>query len=247
MSDDSARAAKMRASICANLNRALGYQPCSGGPPNDGGNDGDHGPPGGGGDPPAGGPPNGLPVPAGADAGAHSPEVKPMGALPQLFYSDRTCVEDFIEEVKNFLCLNWDVPGYSSPIRKVAFTLSLLKGPEVASWAKSISDWIDGLDPMFENIPLVWLLFLQCFEDRFANTTRQEVAHQELDKLKLNQMNIDAHIAKFEELVGRAGFDLNTEENPYRFLCTFNQRPNILRRIMDPEAPAGYEATREKA
>jgi hypothetical protein len=51
----------------------------------------------------------------------------------------------------------------------------------------------------------------------------QEVAHQELDKLKLNQMNIDAHIAKFEELIGRAGFDLNTEENVYRFLHTFDQ------------------------
>jgi hypothetical protein len=61
----------------------------------------------------------------------------------------------------------------------------------------------------------VWYLFLQHFEDRFADTTCQEVARQELNKLKLNQMNIDAHIAKFEELVGRAGFDLNTEEKAY--------------------------------
>jgi hypothetical protein len=170
-----------------------------------------------------------------------------MGALPQLFYGDRTCAEDFIKEVKNFLRLNRDVPGYNSPIRKVAFMLSLLKGPEVTSWAKAISEWIDCLDPVFENIPIVWYLFLQRFEDRFANTTCQEVARQELDKLKLSQMNIDTHITKFEELVGRAGFDLNTEENAYRFLCTFDQRPNILHCIMDPEAPAGYEATREKA
>jgi hypothetical protein len=170
-----------------------------------------------------------------------------MGALPQLFYGDWTHAEDFIEEVKNFLHLNRDIPGYNSPIRKVAFMLSLLKGPEVASWAKAIGEWIDHLDPVFENIPIVWHLFLQRFEDCFADTTCQEVARQELDKLKLSQMNIDAHIAKFEELVGRAGFDLNTEENAYQFLRTFDQRPNILRRIMDPEAPAGYEATREKA
>jgi hypothetical protein len=51
----------------------------------------------------------------------------------------------------------------------------------------------------------------------------QEVACQELNKLKLNWMNIDAHIAKFEELVGRARFDLNMEENTYQFLHTFNQ------------------------
>jgi hypothetical protein len=146
-----------------------------------------------------------------------------MGALPQLFYSDHTRAEDFIEEVKNFLHLNREVPGYDSPIRKVAFTLSLLKGPEVASWAKSIGDWIDQLDPIFENIPIVWLLFLQHFEERFADTMRQEVARQELDKLKLSQMNIDAHITKFKELVGWAGFDLNTEENAYQFLHTFDQ------------------------
>jgi hypothetical protein len=151
-----------------------------------------------------------------------------MGALPQLFHGNRTCAEDFIEEVKNFLRLNRDVPGYNSPIRKVAFTLSLLKGPKVTSWAKAIGEWIDRLDPMFENIPIVWYLFLQHFEDRFADTTHQEVARQELNKLKLSQMNIDTHIAKFEELIGWAGFDLNTEENTYRFLCTFDQRPNIL-------------------
>jgi hypothetical protein len=127
MSGDSARATEMRAKICTNLNRALGYQPRGTGPPDEGGDDGDHRLPGGAGDPPAEGPPDGPPAPpGGADAGAHGPEVKPMGVLPQLFYGDQTRAKDFIEEVKNFLCLNWDVPGYNCPIRKVAFTLSLL-------------------------------------------------------------------------------------------------------------------------
>jgi hypothetical protein len=76
---------------------------------------------------------------------------------------------------------------------------------------------------------------------------KQEVARKELNTLKLVGMNINAHIARFEELVNKAGFNLNAEENMYRFLKTFNNRPNILRRIMDPEAPVGYKATREKA
>jgi hypothetical protein len=96
--------------------------------------------------------------------------------------------------------------------------LSLLKGLEVISWAKAISDWIVTLNPHFENIPLIWLLFLQHFEECFADTTHQKVAFQELNKLKLNQMNIDTQIIKFKELVGRAGFNLNTEENAYQFL-----------------------------
>ena len=48
-----------------------------------------------------------------------------MGALPQLFYRDRTKADDFIDEVKAYLCLNADVVGYDSPFKKVAFTLTV--------------------------------------------------------------------------------------------------------------------------
>ena len=68
-----------------------------------------------------------------------------MGALPQIFYSDRTKDDDFINEVKAYLCLNTDVAGYDSPFKKVAFTLTLIKGESAAQWVRDMGDWLDGL------------------------------------------------------------------------------------------------------
>ena len=55
-----------------------------------------------------------------------------MGSLPQIFTGDHTKATDFIEEVKGYIRLNQDVPGFNSPIKKAALTLTLIKGPEIA-------------------------------------------------------------------------------------------------------------------
>ena len=93
------------------------------------GGGGGSGPPGGGGGPPGGGQPLAVqqPVPPAAD-------VKVMGSLPQIFYGDRSKADDFIEEVKGYFHLNADVAGYNSLYKKVAFTLTLVKGEEKAQW-----------------------------------------------------------------------------------------------------------------
>ena len=57
-----------------------------------------------------------------------------MGSLPQIFYGDRSKADDFIKEVKGYFHLNADVAGYNSPYKKVAFTLTLVKGEETAQW-----------------------------------------------------------------------------------------------------------------
>ena len=56
-----------------------------------------------------------------------------MGALSQLFYGDRTKADNFIDKVKAYLHLNADVMGYNSQFKKVAFTLTLIKGESAAN------------------------------------------------------------------------------------------------------------------
>jgi hypothetical protein len=75
-----------------------------------------------------------------------------MGGLPQIFDGNHARADDFIEEVKGYLCLNQDVAGYNSPIKKVAFTLTLIKGSEVTGWTRNIRVWIDGLHPIDDNV-----------------------------------------------------------------------------------------------
>ena len=73
-------------------------------------------------------------------------DIKAMGNLPHEFTSDRTKANNFIEEVKVYFHINEDVAGFNSLIKKVAFTLTLIKGDEVTGWVRDMGIWIDGLD-----------------------------------------------------------------------------------------------------
>jgi hypothetical protein len=97
-----------------------------------------------------------------------------MGGLPQIFNGDHARADDFIEEVKGYLCLNQDVTGYNSLIKKVTFTLTLIKGSEVAGWTRDIGAWIDTLDPVADNVPDVWNTFLIEFATQFQDSSREE-------------------------------------------------------------------------
>ena len=106
-----------------------------------------------------------------------------MGSLPRIFTGDRTKATEFIEEVKGYIQLNQDVPGFNSPIKKAALTLTLLKGPEVAGWVRDMGHWIDQLNPTLNNIPFVWEQFLQEFARQFHDSQQQDKAHIKLENL----------------------------------------------------------------
>ena len=72
-----------------------------------------------------------------------------MGSLPQIFMGNFAKAAEFIEEVKWYIWLNQDIPGFKSPIKKAALTLTLIKGPEVAGWVCDMGHWIDQLNPTF--------------------------------------------------------------------------------------------------
>jgi len=53
-------------------------------------------------------------------------------------------VDDFIEEVKDYLQLNEQVPGFNCPRYKIVFTLTLIKGSKVVGWKQDIGRWLDN-------------------------------------------------------------------------------------------------------
>ena len=97
-------------------------------------------------------------------------DVRTMGALPQIFYGDRTKADNFIDKVKAYLCLNADVAGYDSPFKKVAFTLTLIKGESAAQWVRDMGNWLNGLVLPRDNIPGLWNQFQTEFWDQFQDT-----------------------------------------------------------------------------
>ena len=140
-----------------------------------GGGGGSRPPGGGGGSGPSGGggglgPPGGGQPPAAQQPVPPAPDIKAMGSLPQIFYRDQSKADDFIEEVKGYFCLNANVAGYNSPYKKVAFTLTLVKGEEMAQWVQNMGNWLDMLDPVADNVKDLWLQFLEAYAYQFQDS-----------------------------------------------------------------------------
>ena len=106
-----------------------------------------------------------------------------IGALPQTFDGDQTKAQDFIREVKSYFHVNYDVAGFNSPIKRMAFTLTLIKGPEVAGWNRNMGEVLDALGPLVDNIPAVWDQFLYKFSAQFQDSQKEGRARQKLENL----------------------------------------------------------------
>ena len=168
-----------------------------------------------------------------------------MGKLPEIFDRDRTKAEDFIEEVKEYLCLNQDVAGFNSPMKKVHFMLTHMKGPKVANWVKTMGETIKSMDPMVDNIPEVWTQFLDTFDAQFQDFTKEEKARTQLKNLRIKGNLIDEYISDFEELVRMAGYATGSSETMAMFLDRVDA--GILRDVMKPPVPQDYRTLRQKA
>jgi hypothetical protein len=168
-----------------------------------------------------------------------------MGGLPQVFNGDRARADDFIEEVKGYLRLNQDVAGYNSPIKKVAFTLTLIKGPEVAGWTRDIGAWIDTMDPVADNLPEVWDTFLVEFATQFQDSSREERARIDLETCRMRYPFIDEYISKFEGLARIAGYTQGSPESTHYFLKGLTRQ--VLEDVMRGDAPTTYAAIKQKA
>ena len=60
--------------------------------------------------------------------------------------------------------------GYNSPYKKVAFTLTLIKGDEPAQWVQNMRNWLDMLDPFANNVEDLWDQFLEAYMYQFQDS-----------------------------------------------------------------------------
>ena len=95
------------------------------------------------------------------------------GTLPQIFNGSREKANDFIKEVKDYLQLNEQVPSFNLPQYKIAFTLMLIKGPEVVGWKRDMGRWLDNHVWPQDNTDTLWQGFLVEFSDQFQDTQRE--------------------------------------------------------------------------
>jgi hypothetical protein len=142
-------------------------------PPNPGGSGGPGGPgrPGGPGMPQ--GPPAAVPVAAPA---AGNTDDRVMGNLPQVFNGDRKNARTFLNNLLGYFRANSRVPGLNSLIQKVSIALTLIQGPQVATWVRDVGTWIDSLHQVDDDVQLVWDTFVQEFTEHFTDSQEQQRA-----------------------------------------------------------------------
>jgi Retrotransposon gag protein len=182
-------------------------------------------------------------VPTAAPAG--NTEDRVMGNLPQIFDGDRKNAQTFLDSLLAYFQANARVPGLNSPIHKVSITLTLIQGPQVATWVRDVGTWIDSLDHEHDDIQLTWDTFIQEFTDHFTNLQEQQRARLNLDKCKMCFPEINQYIADFEELVRHTGYTIESEETISFFLDGLI--PSILDAIITPPFPENYRQYKTKA
>jgi hypothetical protein len=216
-------------------------------PPTPGGSGGPSGPgrPGGPGGPRGPGAPQGPPaaVPAAVPAGNGDDRV--MGNLPQVFDGDRKNARNFLDSILGYFRANSRVPGLNSPICKVSIALTLIQGPQVATWVRDMGAWIDLLNPIEDDVQFTWDTFVQEFTEHFTDSQEQQRARLNLDRCKMRFPEIDQYVADFEELVRHAGYTIGSKETITFFLNGLT--PSVLDAIIAPPFPENYNEYKAKA
>jgi hypothetical protein len=170
-------------------------------------------------------------------------DVKTMGQLPQIFTGNCSKVDNFIKEVKGYLCLNQDVAGFNSPIKKIAFTIMLIKGEDTARWTRDMRDFLDRLTPA-DNIPDLWMQFLAEFGQQFQDTQREDQAHTQLEGLQMHFPDIDQYIAKFKELAQQVGYTTGNPEMMHTFVKGLML--SVMEDVLKPPHAQGYHVIKQK-
>jgi hypothetical protein len=168
-----------------------------------------------------------------------------MGQLPPVFLGDRTKADDFVEQVKTYLRLNYDVPGFNSPIKRVAFMLSHISGEETAGWRREMGNFLDTLDPIADNIPAVWDQFLTEFREQFQDTQRENRARSQIENHKMRFPEIDQYISSFEELARHAGYMQGDEATTHYFVRGL--APSVMVDVYKPPVPNTYAEIKQRA
>jgi hypothetical protein len=165
------------------------------------------GPPGGGG-PLGGGPPPPAPTPIlvqGTD--------KLVGNPLLIFTGDQTKSKEFIMQWEMYKGVNISNNLMCNPYQRPLFFMTYIQGPLVNEWIKSMNAWL-WLQITWNGRPTtdewLWDSTLLSFNQQYADILGQEKATAELERgFKMEKGNIDAYIAKFEQVVQQARLDVD--------------------------------------
>ena len=189
-------------------------------------------------------------APGGGGGGGGNPtqptigDGKPMGMLPTIFEGDHSKAESFLWEFSTYLLVNYNVPALASFIKRIAITLTCIKGPEVNWWTQQQLEWLMTLQPVDDNNTM-YQQFIMNFHNRFMDSQKAQRARIELQTLKMNWPEIDEYICKFESIAHKAGYNPVDHNTMQQFLQGLPQ--SIRQKVLEDTTIKTYDQMKKKA
>src|SRR5260370_2568662 len=141
--------------------------------------------------------------------------------------------------------LNRDVPGFNSPIKKVALAITLIKGTEVTGWTRALGELLRALDPIHDNVPALWEHFEREFRKKFQDSSKQQRARASLDNHRMKWPDIDTYVSSFEELLHLTEYTAGNNVSANLFLRGLHR--SIASQAMKAALRTGYKEMKHKA
>jgi len=130
-------------------------------------------------------------------------------------------------------------------MKKIALVLTLMQGDKVADWANDIGQALDKLNPITDNVPALWTMFLEEFREQYLDTQAADRAHTKLESLTMKMPYIDEYISKFEDLCHKSNYMTGNSEVTYMFLKGLPK--SLLEDVLKAPQAVDYPATKERA
>ena len=127
---------------------------------------------------------------------------------------------------------------------KASYFLSLLFGSKVVRWVEQQHDWLDKIeaDPhgylLFYGLD-IWQVLEAKFKKAFIDYVAREKAHDNLQKLKMQEGNINQNVVDFQFLASQA--EININDPAAIRLFQLGLPIPLAEACIDLEKPANFE------
>jgi hypothetical protein len=138
---------------------------------------------------------------------------KLVGNPPHVFMGDRTKSEEFITQWEMYEGVNISNNLMHNAYQRSLLFMTYIQGPLVNEWIKSMNAWLRlqiTRNGRPTNDEWLWDSTLLSFNRQYADMLGQEKARAELERgFKMEKGDIDAYIAKFEQVIRQAGLNID--------------------------------------
>jgi hypothetical protein len=131
-------------------------------------------------------------------------------------------------------------------MRRVAITLTFVKGPKVDGWVEAMLQTLEQLDPATKDVEYVYTNFHTHFQNQFTDSTKQETTQATLDRLAFKFPFMDQYVSDFETLVRKVGYTVGSRESMNYFLKGLNSAPDVVEKVVE-RFSTDYQDLKDKA